>query len=180
MRTLPLITLLGLAACGGTTPPGPGPDPSNEVSVGTGAQGGSGPFVPLEDGVELTLEPGAQGGFHVYIDVQVDEAAVAGMGERPLVKRVARRDPAGDLVSRSERTHVFIPSATAGKVELEGVVPLFLCPTPIGIPVADETIELEVEISKDAETPGVKGTLRFIPRCPEGDQAEFCRNICFG
>jgi hypothetical protein len=37
-----------------------------------------------------------------------------------------------------------------------------------------------VEVSADEDTPGLKGTLRFIPRCPAGDQAEFCRNICFG
>ena len=174
---VPALTLVTLCACGGGAPPIP---PGEGLQIGTGVGGGTAGYSPLEDGVELTLEPGAQGGFHVYIQVQADAAIIRRMGERPLVRRTARRDPSGELVSRSSRTQAFVPSGEADKVQLDSASPLFLCPTPIGIPVADETLLLEVEISADEDTPGVKGTLRFIPRCPTDNQAEFCRNICFG
>lgn len=180
-RPLLLLAALALTACGsGTVEPPPPGDFVVSVGAGVGDDPSSLTYAPLEPGAELVLEPGAQGGFHVFIQVQVDAAHVDGMGDRPFIRRLARRDTTGELVSRSERTQPLVPSSEDGTLELENAQPLFLCPTPIGIPVADETLRLEVEIAPDKDTPGVKGELFFIPRCPAGDQNEFCNNICFG
>lgn len=184
---LPPALLLALlpAACGGEGPPDPPPPPVEyDVDVGTAVPSAVDPgvtdYVPLEDGAELELEPGAQGGFHVFVQIRVPKAAIADMGARPFVRRAARRVDTNELVSRGERHHAFVETADADVVELETPILLFLCPTPIGIAVGDQALDLEVEVSADDETEGVKGHLRFTPRCPSGDQNQFCNNICFG
>ncbi len=179
-RSLLLIPLL-IAACGGPTAPEPG---TGHLYIGTAVGMGSDPstlsYAPLQDNTELMLEPGAQGGFHVFLHLRVDDFAIADMGDRPLLQRWARRVDTHDLVSRAKRTHAFIPSDEPGILELDRAIPLFLCPTLIGIAVANEPLELEIELSRDEMSPPLKADIRFTPRCPEGDQKEFCRNICFG
>lgn len=190
-RLTPALPLLLLLACGGEGPPDGAMDggldggtQTGTLYIGTATTSGTDPktlvYAPLQAGAELTLEPGAQGGFHVFMHLQVDDFAIAGMGERPLVQRWARRVDTGELVSRASRTHLFVPSDVPGRVQIDGAVPLFLCPTPVGIEVAEQPLELEVQISADQDSEGVKGKLQFTPRCPEGDQRQFCLNICFG
>lgn len=181
MRRLLLIAALAsTAACGGGGVP-----PDTSVHIGTATPSQTDPaqlvYLPLEDDTELTLEPGAQGGFHVFMHLRVEEAAIAGMGERPLVQRWARRVDTEELVSRAKRTHAFVPvPGDPSMLELDAAVPLFLCPTPIGIAVGDQPLNLRILISSDEDSPGLEAEVRFTPRCPKGDQAEFCRNICFG
>jgi hypothetical protein len=179
-RSLLLLPLL-VAACGGSAPPDAG---TGHLYIGTAVGMGTDPaaltYAPLEDNTELTLEPGAQGGFHVYLHLRVDEFAIADMGDRPLLQRWARRVDTNDLVSRAKRTHAFVPSDEPGILEVDRPIPLFLCPTLIDIAVANEPLELEIELSKDEMSPPLKANIRFTPRCPEGDQKQFCRNICFG
>lgn len=179
---------LSLAACLGACGPGPGdlelhppPPGSGLLEVGGGHEGGEPGFVPLEVGQELVLEPGAQGGFHVFINVRVSEGGMAFVGDRPLLYREARRVETGELVSRSKHRTRLVPSPeVGGRFETEKSIPLFLCPTPIGIPVADELLELDVRAVREEDDEPVSGKVRFLPRCPTGDQADFCRRICFG
>jgi len=186
--SLPLLVVT-LCACG----PGPdlpdggldgGSSQLGELFIGTATSTSSNPktlvYAPIADGAELELEPGAQGGFHVFLHLRVDDFAIENMGARPLVQRWARRVDTGELVSRAKRTHAFVPTEQNGLMELETAVPLFLCPTPVGIEVADQPLDLEVKISADEDSEGVQGTLRFTPRCPNDDQNQFCLNICFG
>src|SRR5688572_13440589 len=100
VRIAPLFAIgavAGLLAC---EPPIDPPDPSPSslsLVLGTGLSDGTPGFVPVIDGAELTLEPGAQGGFHVYINVRLDDAGLAAVGDFPLIAREARRISTGEL-----------------------------------------------------------------------------------
>ncbi len=177
-----LLLPLLLAACGPAEPENldggladAGLSGSFRIGTGTGQPG----YLPLTDGQELVLEPGAQGGFHVYLNLRLDQDAANSVGTTPIVAGEARRTVDNRLVSR----------LTDRRVELEpqGVefdtasnVLLFMCPAPAGVPVADQELQIELRVSTDRGGPAIKGMLRFTPRCPQGAQAEFCRNICFG
>lgn len=170
-----------LLACGGVDAPGPGPDDPAALFVGTSAEDGGAPFARLEDGQELTLEPGAQGGFHVLLTFQMNDEAAARVSMTPMVQRQVRRTDTGQLVSRSQHQLEFSPAIeTQGMNQADKLVPLFLCPAPVGIQVSDQTLELEVRVQDESGAFEVSGTARFVPRCPEGDQAEFCAEICAG
>lgn len=183
MRQPLFLALLALAACTGEIPPDPPPPGDSELIVGAGPEDGSSGFIAVEDGVELTLQPGAQGGFHVYVNLRFTEASLTKFdADKPLIRRFARRTSNGTLVSRSMHTTTLMPSPDADHMfDTENSIPVFLCPSPIGVQVADETLILEVEAASDADDQDpIVDTLEFIPRCPEGSQADFCRNICFG
>lgn len=173
-----LAGLLALTACG-TEPPDPPPPPPNfNLAIGTGAAGGTPGFLPISDGQELTLEPGAQGGFHVYVNVRLDPDGVGAVGDFPIIAREARRVSTGQLVSKAQ--HKVRLTAGGNNFDTEKSIPLFLCPTPVGIPVADEMLELKVEVRATEDGDPITGTIRFLPRCPAGDQNTFCQRICFG
>ncbi|MBK6683296.1 MAG: hypothetical protein IPG45_02400 [Deltaproteobacteria bacterium] len=171
--------LLVATACG-TDPPEPTPPgPSNlNLAIGTGAADGMPGFVPITDGQELMLEPGAQGGFHVFVNVRLDQEGVSAVGDFPIISREARRVATGQLVSKAQ--HKVRLTAGGANFDTEKSIPLFLCPTPIGIPVADEMLELKVEVRSTEDSAPITGTIRFLPRCPGGDQNTFCQRICFG
>ena len=124
-------------------------------------------FVALQDGAELELVPGAQGGFHVSIRLRVSGFDPSAMVE---VDRDTRRDDTRDLVASTS-----FRSAIGDGGLLAREVPVFLCPAPVGISIADEPLEVSVKVSSDAIG---KASLAFVPRCPIGDEADFCDRIC--
>lgn len=186
MRAAWVLGLAVFAGCGGGEPIGPAdaglapPDGGLlELDIGTGRLDGNPGFVPVEDGADLVLSPGSQGGFHVFVNLRIGSDLAAAVGTRPMVRREARRVRDGVLVSRTQRFEDF--GERGGAYQTLGSLRLFLCPTPIGVEVADERLELEVELAPSAEASAAAvGTLRFTPVCPENEQAEFCRQICFG
>jgi hypothetical protein len=164
MRSLAI--LLVFAACAPETDPPPPPitvPKTGTVEIGRMEES----FVSLEDGVELELIPGAQGGFHVDIALRVGGFD---LGREVQVKREARRDDTGELVSST----IFRSMIGEGGVLLRQV-PVFLCPAPVGVSVRDEPLDLRVEVSSDAIG---EASVAFTPRCPAGDQADFCDQIC--
>lgn len=139
---------------------------------------GTGNFVEVSNGGDILLHPGAQGGFHIYVHVRLDNESLARMEGQPLLERTARVVQNGLLASRaSNRVNMMIPSSTDGFSELEQSIPLFLCPTPVDVTVANEPILLEIEATGE-EGVSVQGSLEVIPRCPDDAQGEFCRRIC--
>lgn len=135
--------------------------PSMDLGVGVGVG-----FELLADGVELTLVPGAQGGFHVDLEVRTDlEGEVA-------VTRQARRADTGELVSRGKFRASVLEDGS-----LDRTVPLFLCPAPVDIAVADEALEVEYVLETEAGEARA-AALIFVPRCPTGGSADFCIQIC--
>lgn len=173
-----LSAFLAGAACDPVEPPPPPPPPSLNLAIGTGAPDGTAGFVALTDEQTLTLEPGAQGGFHVYVNVRLDQDGLNAVGDFPIIAREARRVATGQLVSKAQ--HKVRLVTTDDGVDTEKSIPLFLCPTPVGIPVADELLELKVEVRASESSAPITGTIRFMPKCPTGDQGGFCQRICFG
>jgi hypothetical protein len=164
-----LATALGLAlvGCGGSAPP----PAASGLTLGTTAADETG-FYPLSG--DQPLVPGAQGGFHVWLKYRV-----AGMAPgRVHVQRNARRVSDGALVLTTEGTQEIGTPSEAGYWELPQPVPSFMCPTPIGIQVMDEQIQFEVTVT--APNLSLTSTAVATPRCPQGDQAQFCAKICAG
>ncbi|MEM7676374.1 MAG: hypothetical protein AAF449_10265 [Myxococcota bacterium] len=173
--------LLGgsLIACGDEALP---PPPPGLFSVTLGSASdpvrGTGGFAAIDDLAELPLRPGSQGGLHVYINLRMSEAAVEAIGERPLIYREARRISDGRLVSRLEHRTQLVSSSTTGAFDTERSISLFLCPTPVGIDVANEPLELTVDVKTDyGEEPSAQGKVRFVPYCLE-EGREFCLDLC--
>lgn len=167
MRRVLFIALFA-AGCG----PGPDdgddglkPPPSGAVTLGLRADAG---FVPLEDGADLFLEAGAQGGFHVSLTAQVEGFEEV---EQVEIERETRRADTGELVAR---TRFVSEIGETGALKRE--LPVFLCPAPIGISVADEALSVRLSINGDGGT--AEATVTFFPHCPENETEAFCDEIC--
>ncbi|HLU65101.1 MAG TPA: hypothetical protein VKZ63_02425 [Kofleriaceae bacterium] len=173
-----LAAAAALAACGGGVEPGgpdSGPTGQGELLLGGADDTGNG-FVPLEDGADVPLIGGAQGGFHVWIGLRV-----RGIEGELRIEREARRVSDGELVLRTPVQELVVPGeAMDGWWERPDAAASFMCPSPIAIQVYDEEIVFRAEItSEDGELLAVDD-LVAVPRCPDGDQAEFCQSICGG
>jgi hypothetical protein len=168
--TAALVTALGCSELE------PEPEPAaGEALAGSAAADGSG-FVPVDDGAGVELIPGAQGGFHVWLNVKVQ-----GLAGRVLFERRARRVSDGVLVFRGLRQLLDIPEdAMETWWDNPLATPAFMCPSPIGIKVYDEELVFEIEITGEDGEVLATDQLILVPRCPEGEQAEFCRQICAG
>jgi hypothetical protein len=170
--TAALLAALGCSAI----EPEPEPEPpAGEALVGSAAADGSG-FVPVDDGADVELIPGAQGGFHVWLNVSVH-----GLSGRVLFERRARRASDGVLVFRGLRQLLDIPEdAMDTWWDNPHATPAFMCPSPIGIKVYDEALVFEAELTSEDGEVLATDQLILVPRCPDGEQAEFCRQICAG
>ncbi len=172
-----------LAACGGggLGPVAPDAAPSSAAVVLGGASDDGGQFVAVEDGADLPLIAGSQGGFHVWTGLRIQGAA--GMLR---LEREARRVSDDKLVLLASTLALDVPEAAPGEWwqrpdgEDLRALPSFMCPTPIGISVRDETLILRAQILDEGEQLLAEDSLVFVPRCPEGDQADFCVEICSG
>jgi hypothetical protein len=156
-RSLLAIALAAASAC--TPEPPPDPPPPGEERIEIGVMRGDA-FVALSDGDDVDLIAGAQGGFHVELAARVE-----GMVGEVEVERVARRADTQALVARSAFSSSVMPDGL-----LDRALPVFLCPAPVGVSIADETLDVTYTIG-DAI-----GTIAFQPRCPSGD--DFCDTIC--
>lgn len=166
---------LALAACG--EPIEPIPPGDVDLVAGTAQPDGSG-FVEVEDGVDAELIPGAQGGFHVWLGMRV-----RGVAGELYVEREARRVSDGQLVFRGLAQLVEIPPEAIDEFwDNERAAPAFMCPAPVGLTVFDQELAFEIRLLTDFEDGEVLATDRviMIPRCPEGEQNQFCLDICAG
>jgi hypothetical protein len=172
-----ILAWAGLAAtgCGGEG----GQAGEAIIEAGTSGADGTG-YVASEDGTDVSLVPGAQSGFHVWLNVRV-----RGIAGELMIERAARRQRDGALVFRGLPQRLEVPD-TALDAWWESPVasPAFMCPSPIGIQVFDETLVFEVRLldpeAAEGEAPLAEDTLVLIPHCPAGEQAEFCVSICSG
>ncbi|MBX5483516.1 MAG: hypothetical protein IRZ16_16970 [Myxococcaceae bacterium] len=151
------------AACG----------PPSEVQLGGVAEDGV-TFAPLEG--DQPLVPGSQGGFHVWVKLRFT-------GFEPgkhTVQRTARRTRDERLVLTT-RTGIAVGEPDAsGTWETPDPLPSFMCPAPIGVSVIDEPIRFEVEVLDEAGQAVAHDGAVATPHCPEGEQAQFCQQICSG
>lgn len=172
---LSAIAGLGLA-CAACTDPEPPPDPPvAELQAGTAAADGSG-FVVTETGQDAELIPGAQGGFHIWINFRVHKAA-----GKLYVRREARLSVDDSLILRGQRALVEVPEdAMTGWWQPASAGPAFMCPSPLGIKVFDTEVAFQVLLENEAGDLMAEDEIILTPRCPEGDQNAFCKEICSG
>lgn len=175
--------LLGLlAAC--ESPPSPAdmagdlPQGSAIVTLGTSEprRTGDSRWVDLVDGQGVELAPGAQGGFHIWLHYRVQGAAGPVVVKRSAVRvtRSGARDP---VLNAQPSQMTFL----AGEVfQTEYPIPSFMCPTPLGVNVIDELIELRLRLETPAGVFLGERLARVVARCPpEGDpQRAYCQMIC--
>lgn len=181
------LLALWLSACGAaqSLPPTP-----LQLVLG-GATSVDGAFVPLVDGQDATLVEGAQGGFHVWMKYRLH-----GLTEPQhfLVEKRAWRKSDGQLVLRAMG---WVDAGTANPQddpdggsdafwELPEAMPMFMCPSPIGIRIVDEPIVFQVTLidegGGEAGMTAAQDQVLLVPRCPTtpDDKLAFCMSICTG
>ena len=165
-----LLVGLALGGCEGAPPEPPHPA---AISLGTATLDGSG-YAPLAG--DVTLVEGAQGGFHVWLKFRVQGMTPASV----TAKHTARRKSDGALVSQGMRILDVGAASGEGWWETPLAAPTFLCPTPVGIAIRDQTLIFRVELRDETGALLGEGETEATPRCPEGSQASFCSSICSG
>jgi hypothetical protein len=161
-----------LVACGGEES---GPPPVGELQAGGALTDGTG-FIDVVDGADAELVAGAQGGFHVWINIRV--LGVAGALGRV---REARRADDDVLVLRALQQTVEVPdTAMTDWWEMSRAVPSFMCPTPIGIGIVDRPIRIEVKLLGEGDELLGEDSVTVVPRCPTGTNQQWCQDICSG
>jgi hypothetical protein len=168
-----LLAALVLASIGCDA--GDGPVLPSELEVGSANLSGDG-FIEVVDGMDVELAPGAQGGFHVWLNLRV----LAAEGEL-YVEREARRVSDDALILRGQPQFIEVPAAAMEDWwESPYASPAFMCPSPIGIKVFDEPIRYHVTLTNLDGEILAEDEVVLTPRCPVGEQAEFCTEICSG
>jgi hypothetical protein len=122
--------------------------------------------LPYQDGEDVTLVAGAQGGYHVWLGYRMMPPP-SPSGELQL-ERTAERASDGALVLRTQTT-----------LQPDGeLLPMFMCPAPVGLPVIDRAIEYRLQFS-DGGGVVARGEVTLVPHCP-ADSIEICQRICSG
>lgn len=177
------LVAAGAALLLGAALPACGPPASaGTVTLGTIDQRrfGDTRWVDIAEGQDLELAPGAQGGFHLWLRFRTTN-----LQGRVRVRRQADRIQAGrmDRVLTTEGVFDVAGSGPELSWTLPDPIPNFMCPTPIGINVIDQLIEMRLSV-EDAQSaaPLAEGRARVTARCPgAGDpQRDFCLQICSG
>ena len=162
------IAALALAACG----PPPEPLPC-ELELGTADATGA-KFAPMPAAVTLT--PGAQGGFHVWLDYRIKDAPAGTV----TAAHTVRRESDGKLLSRGERKLTVGAAGEGGWWESDAATAAFLCPTPLGVSVIDVQAVFEATLTDaDGRTLATQQA-RTQLQCPADAQNEFCLRVCAG
>ncbi|HEX9104108.1 MAG TPA: hypothetical protein VF997_17975, partial [Polyangia bacterium] len=145
----------------------PPPQPLLELSDVDGA--------PYADGQDVTLVAGAQGGFHVWMQYAVHGLPAGTFTLERTAHRVS--DGAVVLVYRGD-VDVGAPAAD-GWWTAPAAIPMFMCPSPIGISVIDVPIEFTLRLLDAHDAELARAAITLVPRCPAG-QLDFCTRICTG
>jgi len=175
LLTVLFVSLLA-PGCGETIDPEPPPIEGDAALVLGGAAASGEGFIELIDGDEVELVPGSQGGFHVWTGMEV-----LGTEGRHYLEREARRTDDDVLVLRAIRQSLDVPSdAMIDWWRKPEAVPSFMCPTPIGVKVFDQEVTFSVKLVDEDDNVVTEDSITLIPRCPEGEHADFCLEICSG
>jgi hypothetical protein len=170
--------VVAVIGCGGVTPPPDPPDASSpypvEVTLG-GANPNMSGFTALDG--DVTLVPGGQGGFHVWVKYRVTGAGA----ENVLINYTARRISDGRLILKNSNVVWTLGEpGSAGYWETPGPIPAFMCPSPLGIAVQDQPLVFVFEVRDPNGALRGSATAMFTPHCPSDDQATHCVKICNG
>lgn len=124
---------------------------------------------------DQVLVSGPQGGFHVWLKLRI-----AGLDPGPVrVHRVVHLAADQRLLLDAESV-LQVGVAIGGYWEQPYPLPLFLCPTPSGIDIVDQRIELQVLLTS-ATAPQTVGdaSAAFSVHCPDDARAA-CLELCSG
>lgn len=166
------IMVATAAGCGDSAAPPPAMEAS--IVVGTADVDGNG-FDALAG--DVTLVPGAQGGFHVWLKYRVTGMAPGSMRVRHSAARASDGVPV--LVGQSRPVDIGAPGPD-GAWEAPKAAPAFMCPAPLDVPIDGTLIRYRVDLLDDHDAPVASGQAEATPHCPTGDQASFCATICSG
>ena len=160
---------------GSVEPPIDPPPPDGQLVIGSSELSGVG-FVSVDDGADVELVSGAQGGFHIWTTLRVRDAA------GPLfLHREARLVSDGTLILKAQRLYVEVPEeAMDNWWEREDAAPSFMCPSPVGVKIFDTEIALTATLTDEDGEILAEDHKILIPRCPTGDLHDWCLNICSG
>ena len=167
LRCTLLLTLgleLGLCACGPAVPPVP---PPTAGTLTLGMSDASDAFLPFIDGQDVTLVSGAQGGFHVWLRYRYDGTP----GGNAKLSRGAHR-LADDAIVLRTNAEITVAAESA-------LMPMFMCPSPIGLSVIDQPIVFSLGMDADDGTPLAAQHITLVPHCPDAER-DFCLRICTG
>lgn len=180
---LALACGLGLSACG----PSPPPPGTPSLLLGTAAISDQAVVtwvdLPKDAPRDVTLAPGAQGGFHIWLLYRT-----TGIGGPVLLQRqVDRIDPDGTRrrVLTTEGAENVTPD-DSGRFQLTTPLRNFMCPAPIGISVVDQTLEMTGRLTTLPAPGASSGTVlaedhvRVIARCPGDALHAVCLSTCSG
>ncbi|MCP4447198.1 MAG: hypothetical protein GY811_17890 [Myxococcales bacterium] len=171
------IASLSLLACAG------GPDENEKIDpdliadleIGLSTSGSEG-FASAEDGTDVQLASGAQGGFHVWTAPRFRGAA----GTLYLDRR-ARRVSDGTLMLRASRLVIDVPVDAMGDWwRGREAIPSFMCPAPVGLQAYDSEVEFAFDLFSEDEELLATDSLIVVPRCESGEAGKFCRDVCSG
>lgn len=129
----------------------------------------------LTDGQDDTLVEGAQGGFHVWMQYAVRDLPAATY----TLERSARRVSDGAVVLVYRGDVDIGASAADGWWTAPAPIPMFMCPSPIGITVVDVPIEFTLRLVGADDAERARAAITLVPRCPDAQRA-FCTRICTG
>ncbi len=133
-------------------------------------------FLAIDDGTEVMLGAGAQGGYHVWTAPRFRGAAGT-----LYLDRTARRVSDGALMLRASRLVIDVPEdAMSGWWREQQAIPSFMCPAPVGIDAFDIEVEFSFELRNEDEELLATDSLIVIPKCESGEAGEFCRSVCSG
>lgn len=164
------------AGCGGPARSSPDasatPDAaSDRLVLGTAAADGRG-FAPFA--ADQVLVEGIQGGFHVWLKIRVT-AMPPGIAT---LHRTLHRAADGQLLLDA-RTALQIGAADGDTWEQPSPLPLFLCPTPPGVAIVDQGVQLEVALDDPAAGAPLTARAAFNVHCPD-DARTSCLALCSG
>jgi hypothetical protein len=169
--------VLAIGCGGGVTPPPPLPDASSpypvEVTLG-GANTDSSGFTTLAG--DITMVPGGQGGFHVWVKYRVTGAGA----ETVLINYNARRVSDGRLILKNNISAALGAPGGEGYWESPVPIPAFMCPSPIAVVVQDQPLVFQLEVRDTNGALRGGATAMFTPLCPTDNQAAHCVAICNG
>jgi hypothetical protein len=138
-------------------------------------------WVDLVEGQDAELAPGAQGGFHIWLRYRLRGAAGRVVQVRRLADRLGPQDRR-DRVLTTEGLQL-VPEGAA-TWEVPDPIASFMCPTPIGINIIDQPIELLVQVAEPDGAVLGEGRARVVARCPPAASGQevhdFCKRICSG
>jgi len=160
------LCVLACSACAPLPPVPPVPPPAAGAMT-LGMSDVDGTFAPFTEGQDVTLVSGAQGGFHVWLAYRYD--GVPG-GDAKLSRGAHRLVDDAIVLRTSAEITVAVQSPP---------MPMFMCPSPIGLSVIDQPIVFELSMQPDDGSGLVAQHITLVPHCPDAER-DFCLRICTG